>query len=76
MNNLNNRRDAELKKTMLTTRDVARIFSIHPSTVLRWCAQGKLKAYRSGPRGTLRFKREDVAVAYLDRGIRDCLDNI
>ena len=63
-------------KTLLATPGVARIFSVHPSTVRRWCRQGKIKAYRVGRRGNLRFKREDVAIAYLDRGIRHCLDNM
>jgi excisionase family DNA binding protein len=68
--------NGESKKTMLTTRDVARIFGVHPSTIRRWCERGKIRAFRTGPRGTWMFKREDVAVAYLDRGIRHCLDNL
>lgn len=68
--------NGESKKTMLTTREVARIFNVHPSTIRRWSEQGKIKAYRTGPRGIWLFKREDIAIAYLDRGIRDCLKNI
>jgi excisionase family DNA binding protein len=68
--------NGDSKKTMLTTREVARIFGVHPSTVRRWCEQGKIKASRSGPHGVLMFKREDIAIAYLDRGIRYCLDNM
>jgi excisionase family DNA binding protein len=68
--------NGELKKNMLTTREVARIFSVHPSTIRRWSDQGKIKAYRTGPRGVRMFKREDIAIAYLDRGIRYCLKNI
>lgn len=60
---------------MLTTRDVARIFNVHPATVRRWCEQGKIKS-RRGPRGAHLFKREDIAVAYLDRNIRRYLKNI
>ena len=59
--------------TMLTVSDVARIFNVHTGTVRRWCEQGKIMAYRSGPRGERRFRREDVAVAYFDRSIRECL---
>lgn len=68
--------NGESKKTMLTTGEVARIFGVQPSTIRRWCEQGKIKAHRTGPRGTCRFKREDVAIAYLDRSIRYCLDNM
>jgi excisionase family DNA binding protein len=64
------------KRIMLTTREVARIFNVHPSTIRRWSDQGKIKAYRTGPRGIRMFKREDIAIAYLDRGIRYCLKNI
>ncbi len=57
------------KSTMLTTREVAGIFKVHPATIRRWCSQGKIKSYRTGAGGKLQFKREDVAVAYLDRSI-------
>jgi excisionase family DNA binding protein len=55
---------------LLTTADVARIFEVHPGTIRRWCEGGKIKSYRSGPQQNRRFLREDVAVAYLDRGIQ------
>jgi excisionase family DNA binding protein len=58
---------------MLTTGDVARIFNVHPDTVRRWCERGRILAYRTGPRGDRRFRREDVAVAYFDRSIREYL---
>ncbi len=47
-------------KIMLTTRDVARLLSVHVNTVRRWSNQGLLKSYRIGPRGDRRFRREDV----------------
>ena len=56
--------------TMLTTGEVARLFSVHASTVRRWSDQGIIKAYRIGPRNGRRFKREDVAVFFLDRAIQ------
>ena len=59
--------------TKLTTGGVARIFEVHPSTIRRWCKQGRLKSYRFGPRGCRWFLREDVAVAYLDRSIQEYL---
>gem|GEM_PF-1783483 len=61
-------------KTLLTTFDVAGIFGVHPSTVRRWCRQGKIRAYRTGLRGARSFNRENVAIAYLDRSIRYCLN--
>ncbi|OGO06661.1 MAG: hypothetical protein A2Y92_05270 [Chloroflexi bacterium RBG_13_57_8] len=60
---------------MLTIRDVARTFNVHPSTVRRWCVQGKIKSSR-GLRGVRLFKREDIAIAYLDRSIRHYLKSI
>ncbi len=68
-------RHVEGNGAMLNTRDVARIFNVHPATVRRWCEQGKIKSAR-GPRGVRLFKREDIAVAYLDRSIRHYLKNI
>jgi excisionase family DNA binding protein len=66
----------ESGKTGLTTGEVARIFSVHPSSVRRWCEQGKIKASRTGTEGTWTFTQEDVAIAYLDRSIRRCLDSL
>jgi excisionase family DNA binding protein len=62
------------QSTTLTTREVARIFDVHPATIRRWCSQGKIKSYRSGAGGKLRFKREDVAIAYLERCIHKYID--
>ena len=59
--------------TMLSTGKVARIFNVHASTIRRWSQQGILKAYRNGQRGDRRFRREDVAVLYLDRAIHKYL---
>ena len=59
--------------TMLTTSDVARIFNVHASTIRRWSKQGEIKSYHTGPRGELRFRREDVAVLYLDLAIKKYL---
>lgn len=59
--------------TMLTTGEVARIFEVHPSTIRQWSTRKALKSYRVGPRGDRRFRREDVAVFYLDRAIQKYL---
>jgi excisionase family DNA binding protein len=55
---------------LLTTAEVARLFNVSPATVRRWCRKGKLEAVRTSARGPLRFKREEVAVAYLNRSLR------
>ncbi len=52
---------------MLTTNEVARVFSVHASTVRQWSNQGIIKAYRIGPRGDRRFRRDDIAVLLLER---------
>lgn len=52
---------------VLTVREVARLLNIHMNTVRRWSNQGIIKAYRLGPRGDRRFKREDIALLLLER---------
>ncbi len=49
-----------LPKRMLSVKEVASILSVHPSTVRRWEREGLLKAYRVGPRGSLRFAEADI----------------
>jgi len=61
--------------TMLTTSEVARLFGVHTSTVRRWSEQGTIKAYRIGPRGDRRFRREDIAIFYLEQAIQRYLKN-
>ena len=46
---------------MLTVREVARILNVHSNTVRRWSDLGIIRAYRIGPRGDRRFRREDIA---------------
>ena len=58
---------------MLTTGEVAGIFNVCASTIRRWSEQGKIRSYRTGPRGEQRFRREDVAVLYLDMAIQKFL---
>jgi excisionase family DNA binding protein len=62
------------KTTLLTTREVAGIFNVHPSTIRRWCAQGKIKSFLTG--GRRQFKREDVAIAFLEKNIRAYLKTL
>lgn len=56
--------------TLLTTSQVAAIFEVHPNTIRRWCREGRLNSERVGSRGDRRFRREEVAVFYLDRAIQ------
>jgi excisionase family DNA binding protein len=46
---------------MLTVREVARLFHIHPNTLRRWSNNGRIKAYRITARGDRRFKRDEIA---------------
>ena len=55
---------------MMTIGEVARLFNVHTNTVRRWSEQGILKTYRVGTRGDRKFRREDVAVFYLERAIK------
>jgi excisionase family DNA binding protein len=45
---------------MLTVNEVAHLLNIHPGTVRRWEKDGHLKSCRIGPRGNIRFQREDI----------------
>jgi excisionase family DNA binding protein len=53
--------NGERMSDMLTVREVARLFHIHPNTLRRWSNNGRIKAYRITPRGDRRFKREEIA---------------
>ena len=55
---------------MLATGEVARLLNVHASTVRRWSNRGLLKAYRVGPRGERKFRRDDIAVFFLERAVR------
>lgn len=55
---------------MLTTGEVAYLLNVHVSTVRRWSNLGILKTYRIGPRGERRFRRDDIAVFFLERAVR------
>jgi len=60
--------DKEQKfSTLLSTGEVAAIFKVHPNPIRRWSEEGKLGVEKIGPRGDRKFRREDVAVYYLDR---------
>ena len=61
--------------TLLSTSEVAKIFEVHPNTIRRWSEEGKLKVERVGSRGDRKFKREEVAVFYLDKAIQRYLSD-
>ena len=68
-----NKNDKSLTTRMLTTTEVARIFNVHPGTIRRWSRRGILKPYRHTPNGEFRFSREEVAVLYLEKALKDYL---
>ena len=47
-------------KAVLRAGDVASLLGVHINTVRRWSDEGALRAFRVGPRGERRFRREDV----------------
>ena len=63
----------EQVKNMLTTGEVARLLNVHPSTVRRWSDRRIIKAYRIGSRGERRFRRDDIAVFFLERAVQKYL---
>ena len=52
--------EASPSQPLLTVREVARLLAVHPNSVRRWVKQGRIKAYRVGRRGDLRFRLDDV----------------
>ena len=51
----------EQMSDMLTVREVARLFHIHPNTLRRWSNEGRITAYRINPRGDRRFDRAEIS---------------
>lgn len=45
---------------MLSTKDIAEMFSVHPRTVIRWIDSGILPAYKTGR--DYKIEPEDVEV--------------
>ena len=45
---------------LLTTTEAAKLLKVSPVTIARWLKQGRLPAYRVGPRG-VRIRRDDLA---------------
>jgi excisionase family DNA binding protein len=53
--------------SMLRTGEACRILCVHSNTLRRWSKQGIIKAYRIGPRGDRRFRREDIAALLIEK---------
>ena len=60
----------ERTSAMLSIGEVARLFGVQVSTVRRWSSQGIIKAHRISSHGDRRFRREDVAVFFLEKAMR------
>ena len=61
-------RNNDKSSRMLTVRETSHLLHIHPNTLRRWSQYGIIRAYRIGPRGDRRFKPEDVAALFEERG--------
>lgn len=57
----NNPEQVSIPTNMLRTGEACRILCIHANTLRRWNERGIIKAYRIGPRGDRRFRRDDIA---------------
>lgn len=55
------KQDRNDENALLSTGQAAVILNVHVNTIRRWSNEGLIKAYRIGPRGDRRFKRQDVA---------------
>jgi excisionase family DNA binding protein len=63
----NTRGRTKVPSGMLRTGEACRILCIHSNTLRKWSKQGIVKAYRVGPRGDRRFRREDIAALLIQR---------
>lgn len=52
-------KDIDLLPDILTPAQVADMFCVDPKTVSRWCASGKIKAFRT-PGNHRRFRKSDL----------------
>ena len=49
-----------LDSEMFRIGELSQLMHVHPNTIRRWHQKGLIKAYRLGPRGDRRFKKEDI----------------
>lgn len=52
---------------LLRTGEACRILCIHQNTLRRWSKQGIIRAYRVGPRGDRRFRRDDIIALLMEK---------
>ena len=57
----------KVNSPLLRTGEACRILCIHQNTLRRWCKQGIIRAYRVGPRGDRRFRRDDIIALLLEK---------
>ncbi|OGO02411.1 MAG: hypothetical protein A2Y59_00690 [Chloroflexi bacterium RBG_13_52_14] len=57
----------KVNSPLLRTGEACRILCIHQNTLRRWSEQGIIKAYRVGPRGDRRFRRDDIIALLLEK---------
>ena len=48
------------KVVLLTTREVAERFRVHPGTVRRWVKEGRIKPALVTPGRQVRFSKQDI----------------
>ncbi len=53
--------DAPAEHEWMTRRDVADMLCVHPRTVDRWAAEGRITAHRAEGLQSVRFRRSEVA---------------
>jgi len=58
--------DEDLMMPVLTMREATRLLNVHSNTLRRWSDRGVVKAYRLGPRGERRFRREDIDALFTE----------
>jgi excisionase family DNA binding protein len=66
----------EASSKMLRTGEACRILCIHANTLRRWNEQGIVKAYRIGPRGDRRFRRDEITALLLAQPKDSSADSI
>ena len=59
--------DREEPNGLLTTGEACQILYVHCNTLRRWTERGLITAYRVGPRGDRRYKREDVDALIIEQ---------
>jgi hypothetical protein len=60
---------------LLKSSEVAKIAGVLPITVARWAKTGRLRAFRIGPQGWLRFRRGDVE-AFVQKRAERSINNL